>query len=199
MTIKCHVRTMYVARATTNWFVKKTGKMLLKIINARHFQTDTSALRQKNPPRYTQILHRQNEMHFSIIYKSRFLQTLNVHSTALKQSDVWLLLAAASHRPGPCCSLQLPPALVWYMHPASNDNQRKCHTLHTTTFYKYNTLWSEKYPRHINVTKRIVLSEIHLRTTGCHLSIGSHSVICHQTEVTAPAGLHLNRAGWYST
>ena len=30
----------------------------------------------------------------------------------------------------------------------------------------------------------IVLREIHLRTTGCHLSMGSHSVICHPTEVT---------------
>ena len=28
--------------------------------------------------------------------------------------------------------------------------------------------------------------EIHLRTTGRHLSMGSHSVICHPTEVTAP-------------
>ena len=27
---------------------------------------------------------------------------------------------------------------------------------------------------------------IHLRTTGRHLSMGSHSVICHPTEVTAP-------------
>jgi len=36
------------------------------------------------------------------------------------------------------------------------------------------------------VNERIVLSEIHLRTTGRHLSMGSHSVICHPTEVTAP-------------
>ena len=28
--------------------------------------------------------------------------------------------------------------------------------------------------------------EIHLRTTGRHLSMGSHSVICHPTEVIAP-------------
>ena len=34
------------------------------------------------------------------------------------------------------------------------------------------------------VKERIVLREIHLRTTGCHLSMGSHSVICHPTEVT---------------
>ena len=34
--------------------------------------------------------------------------------------------------------------------------------------------------------ERIVLREIHLRTTGRHLSMGSHSVICHPTEVTAP-------------
>ena len=34
--------------------------------------------------------------------------------------------------------------------------------------------------------ERIVLRAIHLRTTGRHLSMGSHSVICHPTEVTAP-------------
>ena len=36
------------------------------------------------------------------------------------------------------------------------------------------------------VKERIVLREIHLRTTERHLSMGSHSVICHPTEVTAP-------------
>ena len=36
------------------------------------------------------------------------------------------------------------------------------------------------------VKECIVLSEIHLRTTGRHLSMGSHSIICHPTEVTAP-------------
>ena len=37
------------------------------------------------------------------------------------------------------------------------------------------------------VKERIVLREIHLRTTGVrHLSMGSHSVICHPTDVTAP-------------
>ena len=46
-----------------------------------------------------------------------------------------------------------------------------------------------EYPRKIGevkVKERIVLREIHLRTTGRHLSTGSHSVICHPTEVTAP-------------
>jgi len=38
----------------------------------------------------------------------------------------------------------------------------------------------------VKVKERIVLREIHLRTTGRHLSMGSHSVICHPTEVTAP-------------
>ena len=38
----------------------------------------------------------------------------------------------------------------------------------------------------VKVKEHIVLREIHLRTTGRHLSIGSHSVICHPTEVTAP-------------
>jgi len=41
------------------------------------------------------------------------------------------------------------------------------------------TKWTQK-------KERIVLREIHLRTTGRHLSIRSHSVICHPTEVTAP-------------
>jgi len=48
----------------------------------------------------------------------------------------------------------------------------------------------------VKVKERIVLREIHLRTTGRHLSMESHSVICHPTEVTAR--LHPNRAGWYS-
>jgi len=34
------------------------------------------------------------------------------------------------------------------------------------------------------VKERIVLCEIYLRTTGWHLSMGSHSVICHPTEMT---------------
>jgi len=34
--------------------------------------------------------------------------------------------------------------------------------------------------------ERIVISEIHLRTTGRHLSMASYSVSCHPTEVTAP-------------
>jgi len=42
------------------------------------------------------------------------------------------------------------------------------------------------YHKGKKVKDRIVLSEIHLRTTGRHLSMGSHSVICHPTEVTAP-------------
>ena len=33
--------------------------------------------------------------------------------------------------------------------------------------------------------ERIVLREIHLRTKGRHLSVGSHSITCHPTEVTA--------------
>jgi len=42
----------------------------------------------------------------------------------------------------------------------------------------------------IMVKERIVLREIHLRTTGRHLSMGSHCVICHPTEVTAPPSPH---------
>jgi len=38
----------------------------------------------------------------------------------------------------------------------------------------------------VKVKESIVLREIHLRTTGRHLSIGSHNITCHQTEVTAP-------------
>ena len=52
------------------------------------------------------------------------------------------------------------------------------------------------HSHNVKVKERIVLCEIHLRTTGRHLSMGSHSVICHPTEVTAR--LHPNRAGWYS-
>ena len=48
----------------------------------------------------------------------------------------------------------------------------------------------------IKVKEHTVLSDIHLRTTGRHLSTGSHSVIYHPTEVTARP--HPNRAGWYS-
>ena len=36
------------------------------------------------------------------------------------------------------------------------------------------------------VKEHIVLREIHLRTMGRHLSMGSHSVICYPTEVTTP-------------
>ena len=39
----------------------------------------------------------------------------------------------------------------------------------------------------VKVKERIVLRKIHLRTTGRHLSVASHSVIC----------LHTNRAGWF--
>ena len=45
----------------------------------------------------------------------------------------------------------------------------------------------------MKVKERIVLSEIHLRTTGRHLSVGSHSVTCHPTEVTAPPSPQLGR------
>ena len=45
----------------------------------------------------------------------------------------------------------------------------------------------------VNVKERIVLREIHFRTTGRHLSMGSHSVICHPTEVTAPPSPQLGR------
>jgi len=37
----------------------------------------------------------------------------------------------------------------------------------------------------VEVMQRVVLSEIHLTTTESHLSMGSHIVICHPTEVTA--------------
>jgi len=52
-------------------------------------------------------------------------------------------------------------------------------------------IFQPKHKRKVNAMvkerKLIVLSEIHLRTTARHLSMGSHSVICHP-----------NRAGWYS-
>ena len=43
------------------------------------------------------------------------------------------------------------------------------------------------------VKERIVLREIHLRTMELHLSMGSYSVICHPTEVTAPPLPQLGR------
>ena len=48
----------------------------------------------------------------------------------------------------------------------------------------------------VYVKERIVLREIHLRTTGRHLSVKSHSVICHPTEVTSvPAFTPTGQAG----
>jgi len=47
------------------------------------------------------------------------------------------------------------------------------------------------------VKERIVLSEIHLRTMGRHLSMGSHSELS-ATRQRWPPCLHPNRAGWYS-
>ena len=43
--------------------------------------------------------------------------------------------------------------------------------------------------------ERIVLREIHLRTTGRHLSMGSHTSATRQRW---PPSLNPNRAGWYS-
>ena len=64
--------------------------------------------------------------------------------------------------------------------------------------YNIHWLWATRQVPHYlqdcnadkekKVKERIVLREIHLRTTRRHLSMGSHSVIC----------LHPNRAGWYS-
>ena len=49
------------------------------------------------------------------------------------------------------------------------------------------------------VKERTVLSEVHLRTMGRHMSMESHSVICHPTEVTAPPSPQLGRlVVWYS-
>jgi len=63
------------------------------------------------------------------------------------------------------------------------------------TLYNWPTMYKDAFK---GKGAYIVLREIHLRTTGRHLSMGSHSVICHPTEVTAPPRLHPNRAGWYS-
>jgi len=45
----------------------------------------------------------------------------------------------------------------------------------------------------VKIKERIVLCEIHFRTTGRHLSMGSHSVICHPTEVTFTPNLSRRR------
>ena len=47
-------------------------------------------------------------------------------------------------------------------------------------------IWLPTKLQKVNVKERIVLREIYLRTTRRHLSMGSHSVICHATELTAP-------------
>jgi len=44
----------------------------------------------------------------------------------------------------------------------------------------------------VKVKERIVLRQIYLRTTGRHLSVGSHSVICHLTEVCHSEGKAIN-------
>ena len=50
--------------------------------------------------------------------------------------------------------------------------------------YRPSSVW--KCSKKVKVKERIVLREIHTRTTGRHLSIGSHSITYHPTEVTAP-------------
>ena len=66
---------------------------------------------------------------------------------------------------------------------------RRLHSSRTvpTTFLNFLTSPSATVSVHnsVKVKERIVLSEIHLTTTGHHLSMGSHSVACHSTEVTA--------------
>jgi len=42
------------------------------------------------------------------------------------------------------------------------------------------------------VKERIVLREIHLRTTGRHLSMGSHSVICYPTGLCITLAFTIN-------
>ena len=56
------------------------------------------------------------------------------------------------------------------------------------SYLKANKVSKSEGTRKVKYIKkeRLVLREIHLRTTGCHLSIGSHSITCHPTEVTAP-------------
>ena len=63
----------------------------------------------------------------------------------------------------------------------------------TTSWYAVGELVCDRFSTRVELLdrtskkkERIVLREIHLRTTGRHLSMGSHSVICHPTEVTAP-------------
>ena len=58
-------------------------------------------------------------------------------------------------------------------------------------------LWCKNYGDKKKVKERIVLREIHLRTTGLHLSMGSHSVISYPTEVTAPPSPQPGRCSKY--
>ena len=66
----------------------------------------------------------------------------------------------------------------WRGQKAQRDDRR--HSNKKVWKAKSGGCWKVK-----KVKERIVLSEIHLRTTGRHLSMGPHSVICHPTEVTA--------------
>jgi len=61
---------------------------------------------------------------------------------------------------------------------SQKKNHNRCHKT-CSTDSKHGSRIKE-----VKVKERIVLREIHLRTTGRHLSMGSHSVI--PTEVTAP-------------
>ena len=78
--------------------------------------------------------------------------------------------------------------LVLYIQLYSPFGRTKIKYKHSQTRTHNKTHIKHKHARTLvkKRQERIVLHEIHLRTTGRHLSMGSHSVIC------------LNRAGWYS-
>ena len=59
-----------------------------------------------------------------------------------------------------------------------------CCVHHQRTLHSQRPVRYELYYTTVKVKQHTVLSEIHLRTMGCHLSMGSHNVICHPTEMS---------------
>jgi len=113
-----------------------------------------------------QLAHRNGivstdpDIHLSQCHRQLTQQSRSVH----RGSSVLYI-----QRPSYCDCVS-PVALLLMLCPAK---------LHPATF----TLDCVKGKK---VKECTVLSEIHLRTIGCLLSMGSQSVICHPTEVTIP-------------
>jgi len=117
---------------------------------------------------------------FNLLHRWWLLQLvkllLNFSAHAVTDSTVWRLVKIVDT----CCQTALGRYKTCRL-PTQILHYSAKHAIYMTDnlYYKHCNLA-------VKVKERIVLSEIHLRTTGRHLSMGSHSVICHPTEVTAP-------------